>query len=68
MFVAAGLCLFAGGCAEEKPPVGGVKTVSPPITTNPGAVTPPVKLTPPPAAGSTTGGGTETPATPKDGQ
>ncbi len=60
--VAAGLC---SGCADQPKP-GGVKTVSPAIPAKP-ADKPADKPAAPPAGGSTTGGGTETPAAPKDG-
>jgi hypothetical protein len=70
--VAAGICAMTFGCAEDKPEPGGIKTVSPGIPAKTGdekpAEKPAEKPTPPPDAGSTTGGGAETPVTPKDGE
>ena len=58
----AGWTMLISGCAGEKPQSGSPKMSGPPAT-----VTPPVAK-PPGDAGSTTGGGTETPSTPGDGQ
>jgi hypothetical protein len=72
LLLSAGLCAVTIGCAENKPAPGKVETVSPAIPAK--AVDPAPadkadeKPTPPPDAGSTTGGGIETPAAPKDGE
>lgn len=66
----ASVCAISIGCADQPKP-GGVKTVSPAIPAK-GDEKPAdkgeEKPKPPADAGSTTGGGTETPAAPKDGQ